>query len=78
MKKKILATMLCVAMTAGCLAGCGGSSNAGSQIRQEQQRQQQSLPRQMTVQLHQVLVMKKWNSICLSVVLNMQIPLMNC
>ena len=31
MKKKILATMLCVAMTAGCLAGCGGSSNAGSE-----------------------------------------------
>ena len=35
MKKKILATMLCVAMTAGCLAGCGGSSNAGSESKSD-------------------------------------------
>ena len=35
MKKKILATMLCVAMTAGCLAGCGGSSDAGSESKSE-------------------------------------------
>ena len=34
MKKK-LATMLCVAMTAGCLAGCGGSSNAGSESKSD-------------------------------------------
>ena len=30
MKKKVLAALMCAAMTVGMLAGCGGNSTAGN------------------------------------------------
>lgn len=69
MKKKVLAALMCAAMTVGMLAGCGGNSTAetavpmrGSSIRYRERRQRRRR-REMDVEGDDVTTLEVWTFI---------------
>ncbi len=79
MKKKIISVLLCTAMTATMLAGCGGSGEdtqapAASGPEEEARSPQ---PRNRRRRNPQRLLTRRRKSICLSLPLSMRMPSMS-
>ena len=82
MKKKIISVLLCTAMTATMLAGCGGSGEdtqapAASGPEEEAPAASEPAAEEPAAQESAALLTRRRKSICLSLPLSMRMPSMS-